>query len=171
MENEKTLDMKKPGSATTHDSPRVLVFPPALLIGTLLLGLLLSVLSPWPLFTTHPAFLIRTGAGVLAVAGASLVIWGRTTMVRAGTNVPPHKPTLAIVTASPFRFTRNPLYLGGTLVYFGLAIVLGSAWLLLLLAPMVLVLQWGIIHREERYLESKFGEIYVAYKSRVRQWF
>ena len=91
-------------------------------------------------------------------------------MVRAGTNVPPNKPTVTIVTGGPFRFTRNPLYLGGTLVYLGFAMVLGSVWLLWLFVPMVLVLRWGIIHREERYLEAKFGEVYLAYKARVRRW-
>jgi len=169
--NGKTLDLNKPQRDTVHDSPGVLVFPPALPVGALVLGLLLGILWPWSLFgASAPAFWIRAVGRGLAVSGASLLIWGRTTMVRAGTNVPPNKPTVTIVTGGPFRFTRNPLYLGGTLVYLGLAMVLGSVWLLWLFVPMVLVLRWGIIHREERYLEAKLGEIYIAYKARVRRW-
>jgi len=138
MKNENTLDLNKPPRDTVHDSPGVLVFPPALLVGTLLLGLLLGISWPWSLFpASAPVFWIRAAACLLAVSGAWLMIWGRTTMVRAGTNVPPHKPTLAIVTAGPFRYTRNPLYLGGTLVYLGLAMVLRSVWLLWLFAPIV----------------------------------
>jgi protein-S-isoprenylcysteine O-methyltransferase Ste14 len=171
--NGKTLDVNKPQrdtQDTVGDSPNVLVFPPALPVGALLLGLFLGRLWPWSLFGgAAPVFWIRATGFGLAVLGAALLIWGRTAMVRAGTNVPPNKPTVTIVTAGPFRFTRNPLYLGGSLVYLGLAMVLGSAWLLWLFVPMVLVLRWGI-HREERYLEAKFGEVYVAYKARVRRW-
>ena len=171
MKHEKTLNLDKPPLNTVHDSPGVLVLPPVIPVGALLLGLLLGNLWPWSLFAASTsAFWIRAAGCGLAVAGASLVIWGGTTMVRAGTNVPPFKPTITIVTAGPFRFTRNPLYLGGTLIYLGLSMVLGSVWMLWLFVPMVLVLRWGIILREERYLEAKFGEVYLAYKARVRRW-
>ena len=91
-------------------------------------------------------------------------------MVRAGTNVPPHKPTLAIVTGGPFRFTRNPLYFGGTAAYFGMGLGFNLIWALILLVPMLFLLSWGIVRREERYLEKKFGETYLAYKQRVPRW-
>lgn len=159
-------------TASSSDSPGVLVFPPVLLFGTVLVGVVLGVWLPWrfmPAFV--PGVWARIVGAIIVLSGVALARWGRNTMVRAGTNVPPHKPALAIVTTGPFRFTRNPLYLGGTVAYVGLAILLDSAWLLVLLVPMVLVLQWGIILREERYLAAKFGEVYVAYKGRVRRWF
>jgi len=71
----------------------------------------------------------------------------------------------------PFSFTRNPLYLAGTTVYTSLALLLNNLWLLLFIAPLIITFQWGIIRREERYLEAKFGETYQAYKARVRRWF
>jgi protein-S-isoprenylcysteine O-methyltransferase Ste14 len=91
-------------------------------------------------------------------------------MVRAGTNVLPTRPALAIVTDGPFRFTRNPLYLANAVAYLGLTLVFNTVWTLLLYVPMLLVIHWGIIRREERYLEAKFGETYLAYKARVRRW-
>jgi protein-S-isoprenylcysteine O-methyltransferase Ste14 len=91
-------------------------------------------------------------------------------MRRAGTNILPNKPTLTIVTEGPFRFTRNPLYVTNALFYTGLTLVFNTPWPLLLLAPMLLVVHWGIIRREEEYLEAKFGDAYLAYKARVRRW-
>lgn len=91
-------------------------------------------------------------------------------MRRAGTNVLPGKPTLSIVTGGPFRFSRNPLYIAGSVLYLGLTLISNSAWPLVLSVPMLVVLDWGIVRREERYLEAKFGGDYLAYKTRVRRW-
>lgn len=76
----------------------------------------------------------------------------------------------ALVTAGPYRFTRNPIYIGFVLVYFGLSIVLTSVWILLLLFPVLLILQRGVVQREEAYLERKFGDAYRAYAERVPRW-
>ena len=149
------------------DSPGVIVFPPALLLGTLLLSIVLNLVCP--LHFPRMAWM-KVAGGLLFLLGGFLLGWGRRTMVRAGTNVPPHKPTLAIVTDGPFRFTRNPLYVGGTAAYLGLGLGFNLVWALILAAPMLFLLSWGIIGREERYLEKKFGETYLAYKARVRRW-
>jgi protein-S-isoprenylcysteine O-methyltransferase Ste14 len=107
---------------------------------------------------------------VIALASGVLAQWGARTMRRAGTNVLPNKPSLAIVTDGPFRFTRNPLYLTNAIFYVGLTFIFNTVWPLLLLVPMLFVVDWGIIRREERYLEAKFGGDYLAYKVRVRRW-
>ena len=91
-------------------------------------------------------------------------------MKRAGTNVRPDQPSLAIVTDGPFRFSRNPMYLATTGLYLGITLLVNTPWPLILLSPMLLVLHWGVVRREERYLEAKFGEPYRAYKSRVGRW-
>ena len=162
--NRQTADQVTEASS---DSPGVIVFPPALLLGTILLSVLLNLTWAW-----HFPYLagMKAIGGLLFICGGVLVGWGRTTMVRAGTNVPPHKPALVIVTDGPFRLTRNPLYLGGTTAFIGLSLGFNLVWGLILLVPMLLVLHWGIVRREESYLERKFGENYLAYKARVPRW-
>ena len=92
-------------------------------------------------------------------------------MRRAGTNVRPDKPTTAIVKDGPYRFTRNPIYLANTVLYVGVTLLFNAFWPLLTLVPFFLLLHWGVVRREERYLEARFGETYLDYKSRVRRWF
>ena len=91
-------------------------------------------------------------------------------MKRAGTNIRPDQPTLALASDGPFRFTRNPLYIAVTGLYLGIALLVNALWPLVLLIPVLAVLRWGVVGREERYLEAKFGEPYRAYKARVRRW-
>ena len=106
---------------------------------------------------------------VFALALA-LVAWAIVTMTRAGSNVPTSLPTTTIVNTGPYRFTRNPIYLGMVLGLIGLAIALNSLWLLLMLVPFALVIRYGVVTREEVYLERKFGDVYRGYRSRVRRW-
>ena len=89
---------------------------------------------------------------------------------RARTSPIPVKPTTAIVETGPYRFTRNPMYVGLTLLYLGLTLWVGSLWPLLLLPVALFALQRFVIAREERYLEAKFGDQYLRYKARVRRW-
>ena len=91
-------------------------------------------------------------------------------MRQAGTNVDPYRPATAIVTGGPYRFTRNPIYVGFTLMYVGI-FALANALLPILLLPAVQqLMRRGVIEREERYLERKFGDEYLQYKERVRRW-
>ena len=69
-----------------------------------------------------------------------------------------------------FRFSRNPLYLSLTLLFTGLSLVMNSLWGLVVLVPVLVVMHVGVIRREERYLEAKFGESYRQYCSEVRRW-
>jgi protein-S-isoprenylcysteine O-methyltransferase Ste14 len=91
-------------------------------------------------------------------------------MRRAGTNVRPDQPTLAVVTDGPFRYSRNPLYLGLTGLYVGVTLLADALWPLVLLGPLLGVVQRGVVRREERYLAAKFGAPYLAYQARVRRW-
>jgi protein-S-isoprenylcysteine O-methyltransferase Ste14 len=88
----------------------------------------------------------------------------------AGTHLDPGRPSSQLVVTGPYRYTRNPIYIGLVLVYFGLAIALTSVWVLLLLIPVLLILQRGVVAREEAYLERKFGDSYRKYRSRVPRW-
>ena len=88
----------------------------------------------------------------------------------AGSNVPTSRPTTIIVNTVPYRFTHNPIYLGMVLGLIGLDIALNSLWLLLTLVPFALVIRYGVVAREEAYLERKFGDDYRRYRARVRRW-
>jgi protein-S-isoprenylcysteine O-methyltransferase Ste14 len=79
-------------------------------------------------------------------------------------------PTTTIVETGPYHFTRNPIYLGMMLGLTGLAIAFESPWLLMTLVPFGLVIRYGVIAREEAYLERKFGDVYRRYRGRVRRW-
>ncbi len=91
-------------------------------------------------------------------------------MLAAETNINPFKPTTAIVSSGPFRFTRNPLYLSVTLIYLGLTLAVNTWWAFLLLGPVLLFIHFGVVLREERYLERRFGESYREYRLRVRRY-
>ena len=80
------------------------------------------------------------------------------------------RPSTTIVGTGPYRLTRNPIYLGMMLGLIGLAVALNSLWLLLPVAPFALVIRYGVVAREEAYLERKFGDVHLSYKSRVRRW-
>lgn len=109
------------------------------------------------------------GAAVFVLA-LVLVTWAIMTMTGAGSNVPTNRPTTTIVEDGPYRFTRNPIYLGMFLGLIGLAIAFGTLWLLVMLVPFALVIRYGVVAREEVYLERKFGDVYRGYRARVRRW-
>jgi protein-S-isoprenylcysteine O-methyltransferase Ste14 len=102
-------------------------------------------------------------AAILAGAAAGRFWHARTTVL-------PHRTTTALVTSGPFRLTRNPLYLSLGLLMAGAAFAMNSLAMLTMLAPWAVVMRYGVIAREERYLEGKFGEDYRAYCQRVRRW-
>lgn len=143
--------------------------PPLIYLGFLLLGLGLNRLAPdWALGGPPP---MRWAlAGVLCLIGAWLIISAAGLFRAAGTNLEPWKPSTSLVGAGVYRLSRNPIYLGMALIYLGLAVGLDSLFAAILLAPTVAVVHIGVIQREERYLEAKFGEPYLRYKAKVRPW-
>ena len=153
--------------ARAPDTPDILVFPPILLGGAMLLGALLDWLRPVPLIPPVPARII--GAALFTLS-ATLGFAAHKALRRAGTNIRPDQPTLAVVTDGPYRWTRNPLYLAGLGVYLGVGFFINGLAPFVLLAPLAATLHWGIVLREERYLARKFGETYRSYQTRVRRW-
>jgi protein-S-isoprenylcysteine O-methyltransferase Ste14 len=149
------------------DRPDILVFPPILLGGAMLLGFVLDWLHPIPLLP--PAVVRILGVTLFVVSGT--LAWSAQAVLRqAGTNISPNQPTLALVTDGPYLRTRNPLYLAGLGVYLGVACFINGIAPFLLFAPLVALLHWGIVRREERYLGAKFGEAHRAYQNQVRRW-
>ncbi len=151
------------------DSPHVIILPPLLYVLALAAGLLLSWAAPLPPLATLGVTLVALGVTLVGL-GVLLAAWGRSVMERAGTNVNPMLPTTALVTTGPFRRSRNPLYVALTLMYVGLGLLTNSLWVLALLVPVLLILHNGVVRREERYLEAKFGDAYRSYRARVRRY-
>src|SRR5262245_41234030 len=100
----------------------------------------------------------------------SIAAAGRRMLKSLGTNVSPLQPTTALATAGIYGWTRNPLYSGGTLVMLGIAFIFAVDWLILLIVPSLLVLHFGVVSREEQYLEEKFGDVCRAYKISVSRY-
>ncbi len=149
------------------DRARILAPPPVIYLGTLGLGLLLEWL--WP--TQLAGQPLAAGAGtVILVCGLIGLIAAIQTLRRARTPVDPYKHVTALVTHGPFRFSRNPIYVSNLLIYVGLSLILDTWWPLALTPVLVWMIQVGVIRREERHLEHKFGEDYLRYRQRVHRW-
>src|SRR5262245_7290811 len=145
----------------------VITRPPVLYIAALIFALVLHWFGPWPILRAS----VGRWLGVALVAlGLAVVLSVAHTLRAAGTNVDPLLPTTAIVTSGLFRFSRNPLYVGLTLMYLGLTLVFNTWWAIVLLVPLLMMMHRGVVQREERYLEQKFGEAYRQYRSRVRRY-
>jgi protein-S-isoprenylcysteine O-methyltransferase Ste14 len=154
-------------TSAPRDTAGVVAPPPLIYLAGLAVGFGLEALLPG---ASLPA-VIQWGLGaVVTVAGVALLASFNTAFARKGTAVEPWKPTTAIVTTGPYRLTRNPAYLGMALVYVGVALLSSALWVLVPLPLVLAVIDRGVIAREERYLEGKFGREYLDFKARVRRW-
>ena len=158
--------MKNP----SNDRPRLVVFPPVILLLVLGLSAALQWLAPLGLLTRFDQASRSVVGGAVLLTGAVLAWAGARTLLRRGTNFIPTRPALALATDGIYGWTRNPMYVGGAPLMLGLAIVLALDWLPLLMVPAWFALHFGIVRREEAYLEAKFGEAFRAYKARVPRY-
>ena len=150
-----------------QDKAGVVAPPPLIYLGTLVFSLLLGRRFP---IRFLPRKMAR-GLGLpLLGAGVLLLGWFELAMRQADTPSSPYKPVERIAKEGPFRYTRNPGYLAMAMIYSGIASLANALWAVLLLPVALLVIQRGVIEREERYLEGKFGEEYLSYKAQVRRW-
>jgi len=152
----------------TADTAQVIIRPPLAWGLAVIAGLALNWLVPLPFLPVDlPAGWLGAIVFVFALA---LIAWAIVTVTSAGSNVPTNRPTTTIVEGGLYRFTRNPIYLGWFLGLIGLAIAFDNLWLLIMLVSFALVIRYGVVAREEAYLERKFGDVYRGYRSRVRRW-
>ncbi|MHA1164223.1 MAG: methyltransferase family protein [Alphaproteobacteria bacterium] len=147
-----------------------LVRPPILYLGGLVTGCLLELLLPLgPGLAGGAARAVWTGLAIAAI-GIAIAVKAMRLFNDAGTSLPVHTPTDALVTEGLYSWSRNPIYIALSLFYVGLSIALTTGWALLLLPVVIAALQKGVILREEAYLAEEFGEEYLAYKKRVPRW-
>ncbi len=158
---------QQPDPSTAADSPDVLTFPPVIYATFFIIG----IITDRDLSHSMEFYGFRHPSGwALVLIGTLIVAWAVARFVKAKTHVDVRKPATTIVTDGPYKFSRNPMYLAATLLYAGIAVSFGKTVTLACLIPCLIVLHYGVIVREERYLEAKFGDQYRNYCSKVRRW-
>ena len=160
-------DESGPGIAGVIARP-ILLFPAALLLGFALDHLLRL---PFPISRISELHWISAIiAGSLVLIGIAVFAAGVRNFSRAATPLPTNQAARALVTTGIYRRTRNPIYLAFFLVYCGIGILVRSPWILILTLPLATTVRYGVVAREEAYLERRFGNAYRDYKARVRRW-
>jgi len=149
-----------------RDHPGVIAPPPIIFLGALLLAILLDAVLP---LTPLPEVLSYIGIGLILLSFIPGP-WAVLVMLKARTGIEPYQAATQLVTDGPFRFTRNPIDLTMTLFVLGFGLVMRTLWILPALSLGLLILHYGVIFREERYLTHKFGDAYREYRRRVRRW-
>jgi protein-S-isoprenylcysteine O-methyltransferase Ste14 len=154
-----------------RDNAGVIAPPPLIALAAIVLGLALDWLLPAYVLTVLLSFRERVViAVILSGAGAALAIPALLGFRLAGTHVEPWKASTVLVTGGVFGRLRNPMYVGLTLLLAGLAIFLASDGMLVMTIIFMPVIHFGVVMREERYLEAKFGDAYRAYKASVPRY-
>ena len=152
------------------DRPNIVMMPPLAALTALILCLILHfIYKPWWL----PGFPSTVGiiAGLALVAAGFAIAHAATNHFHeAGTNVDPTKPALVVVTTGPYRFTRNPMYVGLLLVHFGVGLAASLDWTLVITPLLWAFLNWGVVVREEAYMTEKFGDDYRELLGHTRRW-
>ncbi len=157
-------------SGPTSESSGVRIFPPGVYLAGLIVGYAVQWLWPLPIDPGRGVLSVRVIGVVVIVVAVVLQASAVMTFRRLGTPINPTKPSTTLALAGPYRFTRNPMYLGLALLLAGLALVGNALWPLLAVIPCVWIIHTQVIAREEAYLERKFGDDYRTFKSRVRRW-
>ena len=150
-----------------NDKPNVIAPPPLIFLGCLLLGGFVAWHHPFPLLPQNYAYLLGV---ILTIVGLGIIFVAWRQMQKAKTNIEPWKPTTAIIDNGVYGTSRNPIYLAMIFIYLGASYLFNSVWFLPFLPIAVLIIHFGVILREEKYLEGKFGEDYLDYKKRARRW-
>ena len=147
------------------------VFPPPLLF---ILGFAVSLLFhkflPLYLLADSLRGVFSIIGRLFVLIGLGIMIWGLLTFHRFRTAVSPYQPASQVVSAGPYRFSRNPMYVGFTAAYIGGILLKNTLWALLLLPLVLWLLVVLVIRPEERYLTQAFGSVYTDYANRVRRW-
>ena len=157
--------------ADPSDIPGVIAPPPLIAIAAVVLGLILDRVFPAYVLTVLLSLPTRLVIGViLMAAGGALGLTATLAFRRAKTNVEPWKPSSALVTDDIFQWLRNPMYVGVTMLLAGFAVMIASDWTLVMTIAFGVVIHFGVVIREERYLEAKFGHLYRSYKTRVPRY-
>jgi protein-S-isoprenylcysteine O-methyltransferase Ste14 len=164
-----------PAERTVNDTGTagVIARPIHLFPAALVLGFILDHVLPLPFAIPRTGMMHSISAiiaGVLILIGIALFAAGVRNFSRASTPLPTNEPVRVLVTTGIFGSTRNPIYLGFFILYVGIGIAGRSPWIIALTLPIAVAVRYGVVAREEAYLERRFGDAYRSYKARVRRW-
>lgn len=163
-------DTTPPAARSARDTAGVIAPPPLIYLGFLILGLALEFLVVRTQGLDMPVSLRWTVVAVLLLTGVAAIAAAVLRFRRAGTPAPPWQPTTAFVAQGIYRFTRNPMYLGMTLIYCALAVAADAPVIFWMLIPLCVTIHYGVVLREERYMADKFGTAYIDYANSVPRW-
>jgi protein-S-isoprenylcysteine O-methyltransferase Ste14 len=155
---------------TNRDVAGVIAPPPLIFLGFLIAGIALEYGVVRTQGLDMPDAMRWTVVSLLIVAGAGFIAAAWRRFSKAGTPAPPWQPTTAFVAQGVYRWTRNPMYLGMTLIYLALGVAANAPVVFWLLVPLIMTIHHGVIVREERYMAGKFGDPYLDYTHRVPRW-
>lgn len=149
------------------DRPGVIAPPPLIYAAGLVAGYFVAWHHPYPIMPWNAAIVLGS---LLILFGLIIIFIAWMQMRAARTNIEPWQPTTAIVETGIYAVSRNPIYVAMAEIYLGFSLVFNSVWFLPFLPIVLLVINFGVIRREERYLEAKFGDVYLDYTRRVGRW-
>jgi protein-S-isoprenylcysteine O-methyltransferase Ste14 len=160
--------MPNAGDVPCDDHANVIVMPPLLYLGAIIAGIAAHWIAPLQIPVQAP---LRWALGAVLLAGGivAALAFARA-FEHSGQDKNPNTPTPAIISGGLYRYSRNPAYVSLTAVLVGLGLLLNNAWILLSAIPVVAIMHYGVILREEAYLERSFGDEYLRYRAGVRRW-
>ena len=150
------------------DKAGVIIFPPFLFLLAIVFSIIIRYVLPTPFLPFSVALSFGIGLLIVAVIITKKAV---TTFRLHKTTVNPSGATTTIVNTGIFQFSRNPMYVSFIIIFIGISIMFNLWYGIILLIPLLVIVQKGIIEREETYLTQKFGEEYLSYKRKVARWF
>ena len=168
---EGVFGMNAPGGDTTDaETAQAITRPPVLFLAALVVGFLADYFLPLPYSVFGTGETPWIAGGLLILVGAAIAFTGIRNFTKAATPVQGTKPTRSLVTTGIHSWSRNPIYIGMFLIYAGMGVAARSPWILILLLPLAITIRYGVVAREETYLDRRFGDSYRTYMARVRRW-
>lgn len=158
-----------PSKASHADSPGITFIPPKVFLMCFIVGAVLEIIFPTMLPWGSSLVSVLTGMGVIGL-GFFIMLHAHSTFQRNGTHVSTYKPAKKLVYFGIYTASRNPMYLGFVIIFWGLALIFSSLWLTGSAVGLWCYLQWYVIPKEEAYMERAFGDEYKQYKKTVRRW-
>ncbi|MDW6020328.1 isoprenylcysteine carboxylmethyltransferase family protein [Mesorhizobium sp. BAC0120] len=150
--------------------PSLFPWPPLIYVAAIAISIELWVLHPLPWFGSPMSDILFAVGCIALVAVVALYVSAVRELAKAKTTIQPHRASTQLVTSGAFSVTRNPIYLGNTLLMLAVAVIWGNLWFVPLAVIAAFLTQKLAIEGEEKHLAASFGKRYADYKRRVRRW-